>query len=313
MLECPAMHRIVFMGTPDFAVPILEALIATQQVVGVVTQPDRPSGRGNHLQPPPVKRVAEAAGLPVYQPKSLRKPEAIAPLRDWQPDAIVVAAFGQILRPHVLDLPPLGCLNVHASLLPSWRGAAPIQHAILAGDAQSGVCLMRMDVGLDTGPVYACAVLELAADETAATLHDKLSALGAQLIQTELPAILAGARPPQPQDDALATYAPMLQKEDGRLAWSQSAVALERRVRAFTPWPGAYALWDGQPLKVLRARALPGHLADPGVVQPLPDGAAVATADGRLELLELQLPGKRALPIAEFLRGRPQLIGSRLE
>jgi methionyl-tRNA formyltransferase len=176
------MTRIVFMGTPDFAVPSLQKLIETQKVVGVITQPDRPAGRGRQPQPPPVKVTAVNANIPIYQPKSLRREEAAAPLRDWQPDVIIVAAFGQILRPHVLDLPPLGCLNVHASLLPRWRGASPIQHAILAGDAETGVSLMKMDVGLDTGPVYVMRAIPIEAEETAVTLHDKLAQLGADMV-----------------------------------------------------------------------------------------------------------------------------------
>ena len=310
------------MGTPEFAVPSLKALIATQQVVGVVTQPDRPAGRGQQLRPSPVKVTAQDAHIPVYQPQSLRHEAAIRPLRAWQPDAIVVAAFGQILRPHLLELPPLGCYNVHASLLPRWRGASPIQHAILAGDSETGISLMRMDVGLDTGPVYVQQAIPIAANETAATLHDRLAALGADLLAEYLPHILANRLPPLPQDDAAATYAPLIQKEAGRLDWRQPAVVLERRVRAMSPWPGAFTAWRGALLKVLAAAVVPlaetaclhGH-AQPaaGLVVPWAGGAAVCTAQGALVLRQVQLAGKRPVSIAEFLRGHPDFAGSQLE
>ncbi|MBK8987939.1 MAG: methionyl-tRNA formyltransferase [Chloroflexi bacterium] len=307
--------KIVFMGTPDFSVPGLKVLIQTQTVVGVVTQPDRPAGRGQQLRPSPVKAVAEAAGIPVYQPKSLRSEEAAAPLRDWQPDLIVVAAFGQILRPHVLDLPPHGCVNVHASLLPRWRGASPIQHALMAGDAETGVCLMRMDPGLDTGPVFTCRATPIGPDDTAVTLHDRLAQLGADLLAEHLAAIIAGRLTATPQDNALATYAPMIQKEDGRLHWTQPAAELDRRIRALTPWPGAYAIWQGQPLKILAARPSAQSAAGaPGLVfqGEMAGTAVVATGAGSLQLHTVQLAGKRALDMAEFLRGRPDFIGGQL-
>ncbi len=303
------------MGTPDFAVPGLQALIATQDVVGVVTQPDRPAGRGRQLRPSPVKVVAEAAGIPVYQPQSLRKKKAAEPLREWAPDVIVVAAFGQILRPHLLHLPPHHCLNIHASLLPRWRGASPIQHAIMAGDAETGVCLMKMDVGLDTGPVFACRATTIQATETAATLHDRLAIIGADLIRDTLDDILAGKRVAQPQDDALSTYAPLISKENGRLAWQKSTVELDRHIRAMTPWPGAFTTWQGKVLKVLKAtpddqptRALPGY------VQLGEDGktAVVATGTGSLILETIQLAGKKAMSAGDFMRGRPEFIGSQL-
>jgi methionyl-tRNA formyltransferase len=309
------MSKIVFMGTPDFSVPGLKVLIQTQTVVGVVTQPDRPAGRGQQLHPSPVKVVAEAAGIPVYQPKSLRSEEAAAPLRDWQPDLIVVTAFGQILRPHVLDLPPLGCVNVHASLLPRWRGAAPIQHALMAGDAETGVCLMRMDPGMDTGPVFTCRATPIGPDDTAVTLHDRLAQLGADLLAEHLEAIIAGRLTAAPQDEALVTYAPMIKKEDGRLDWRQSAAELDRRIRAMTPWPGAYADWQGQPLKILAARPVeqPATGAPGQIIRGEMAGTAVAiTGEGGLQLQTVQLAGKRALDMAEFLRGRPDFIGSQL-
>ncbi len=306
------MSKVVFMGTPDFAVPALQKLIETQTVVGVVTQPDKPAGRGKKLRPSPVKVVAQAAGIPVYQPKSLRRKEAAAPLWEWQPDVIVVAAFGQILRPHVLELPPHGCINVHASLLPRWRGASPIQHAILAGDTETGVCLMQMDVGLDTGPVYVCRSAPIAPTDTAATLHDRLAQLGAALLETHLDDIVDGRISPTPQDDSLSTYAPMIKKEDGRLDWSQSAAELERRVRAMTPWPGAFTSWRGELLKIRAAQLYAGNVpADqPGLVVERQGALVISTGDGGLQLLEVQLAGKKAMAVADFQRGHQDFIGS---
>lgn len=304
--------RIVFMGTPEFAVPCLHTLIETQQVVGVVTQPDKPAGRGNKLRPSPVKVVAEAAGIPVYQPRSLKKEEATAPLREWQPDIIVVAAFGQILRPHVLYLPPLGSLNVHASLLPRWRGASPIQHAILAGDATTGVTLMRMDEGLDTGDMFVQESIAIEPRETTATLHDKLSLLGADMLRRHLGDILARRILPTQQDDATSTYAPMIRKEAGQIDWRRTTVALDRLVRAMTPWPGATTHWQGETLKVLKTRPTTGALPidRPGLVVHVSEGVAVLSGDGGLLLEEIQLPGKRAMPTVDFVRGRPDFIGS---
>jgi methionyl-tRNA formyltransferase len=307
--------RIVFMGSPDFALPSLRRLAAHYAVVGVVTQPDKPAGRGRTLTPPPVKQLALELGLPIMQPVKLREPQAMAQLQAWQPDVIVVAAFGQILRPAALDLPRFGCLNVHASLLPRWRGAAPIQAAILHGDAETGITIMRMDPGLDTGPMLSQRRLPITLEDTAGALSLKLADLGAELLLETLPGYLSGAIQPQPQTGAEPTYAPMLKKEEGLLDFSQPAQALARRVRAFNPWPGAYTTWEGQILKIHRAHAAitavltpnPSPLEigeiNPGlrvIYQGLP---AIAAADGLLVVDELQPAGKKSIPGKVFLHG----------
>lgn len=310
------MSRFVFMGTPDFAVPTLEALIGAQSahLVGVVVQPDRPAGRGRRLVSPPVKRVAQAHGLPFLQLQSLDTPEAVARLAAWEPDVVVVAAFGQILKQDVLDLPLHGCLNVHASLLPRWRGAAPIPAAILAGDEVTGVTIMRMDAGLDTGPILAQREEPIQPDDTWATLETRLARLGAELLLSTLPVYLAGDLLPRPQPEQGVTYARQLRKEDGLLDWSRPAIELGRQVRAFQPWPGAFTTLQGQRLKVVRAVPLPGWRGDmpPGTVVALDDRRtiAVATGEGALRLEEVQLAGRRCMDIAAFLCGQPDCVGS---
>jgi len=294
--------RIVFMGSPDFAVPALEALAARYPILGVATQPDRPAGRGRTLGLPPVKLAAQALGLPVIQPERLGALEAMGQLHAWNPDLIVVAAFGQILRQEVLDLPRYGCINVHASLLPRWRGAAPIQTAILAGDAETGVSIMKMDQGVDTGPILSQRAIPISQEDTAGTLFEKLSRLGADLLLETLPGYLSGEIQPKPQPAEGATYAPMLKKEDGLLDFSQPAAALERRVRAFPPWPGAWITWHGSPLKIQRAHVV-AVTAESGkhlVHQGLP---AVGTADGLLVFDEVQPAGKKPMPGKAFLAG----------
>lgn len=296
--------RLVFMGSPDFAVPALQALAQAYRVVGVVTQPDKPAGRGKALTPPPVKTAAQALGLPVIQPQRLREPEAMQRLREWSPEVVIVAAFGQILKPEALNLPPFGCLNLHASLLPRWRGASPIQAALLAGDTQTGVTLMKMEAGLDTGPLLSQTRLEIAAQETGGSLFEKLSQLAARLVVEKLPDYLEGRLSERPQAAEGVTYAPILKKEDGLLNFSQPAQALERRVRAMHPWPGAYFLWQEAPLKVHRARVLtPTALGKPGqrlVTEGLP---ALQTALGVLVLEEVQPAGKRPMSGKAFLAG----------
>jgi methionyl-tRNA formyltransferase len=308
------MATVVFMGTPDFAVPTLRKLLETQTVVGIVTQPDRPYGRGRKLRPSPVKSVAQQAGVPIYQPRSLRSEEAAAPLRQWRPDIIVVAAFGHILRAHVLNLPPHGCLNVHASLLPRWRGASPIQHAILAGDVETGVTLMQMDEGMDTGLMFGQRTIPIHDDETAAILHDRLANLGAEMVGECLDGILEGRLIAIPQDETQVTYAPLIKKEDGRLDWQQSAAQLDRRVRAMTPWPGAFTTWQGTNLKVRSARPTNDHLpvGEPGRLVVHQETAVVLTQKGGLELQQIQLAGKQAMNIRDFIHGQPDFIGSKL-
>jgi len=308
------MAQVVFMGTPEFAVPVLEALADAHQVVGVVTQPDRPGGRGRQLAPSPVKQVALEHGLPLSQPQSLRTPEAVAQVAAWEPEVTVVAAFGQILRPDMLDLPPHGCLNVHASLLPRWRGAAPVPAAILAGDEVTGATIMQMDAGLDTGPILARREEPIRPDDTRATLEERLARLGAALLVETLPPYLAGDLLPQPQPEKGMTYAGQLRKQDGLLDWSTPAIELDRRVRAFNPWPGAFTTWRGRWLKVLRAAPLPGWRGDapPGTVFALADGVAVATGAGALRLEEVQLAGKRRMAISTFLCGQRGCVGSQL-
>jgi len=301
------MHRaprIVFMGSPEFALPILDALVEHFPVVGVVTQPDKPAGRGNRLTPPAVKVRAQALGLPVIQPRRLSEPETMAQLRAWAPDLIVVAAFGQILKPEVLQLPRYGCLNVHASLLPRWRGAAPVQYALLHGDAQTGVTIMLMDEGLDTGPILSQRATLIRPDDNALTLSQRLARMGAELLVETIPPYLAGELQPQPQDERLATYAPRLKKQDGLLDFTKPAVALARQVRAFYPWPGSFMPWRGGNLKVLQARALP-EVPSPGPGRRLAHQGwpAVGTAEGVLLLERVQPPGKRPMSGDAFLRG----------
>lgn len=297
-------HRVVFMGSPDFALPSLRALTSRYQIVGVVTQPDRASGRGRALKPPPVKTLALELGLPLVQPEKLRQPEAVQQLRAWNPDLIVVAAFGQILKPEVLDLPRFGCLNVHASLLPRWRGAAPINAAILAGDEETGITIMKMDAGLDTGGILAQRAFRLSPDVTAGAAFDALSALGADLLLESLPDYLAGKLTPVPQPEDGVTYAPMLKKEDGRLDFARPAAELERRVRAMNPWPGAWFEWDGNLLKVARAKTVNGEKGWASGTRLVVEGRpAVTCADGALVLEEVQPAGKRLMSGRAFLAG----------
>ncbi len=291
------------MGSPDFAVPSLEALAARYPIVGVVTQPDRPAGRGGTVVLPAVKQAALRLGLPVIQPEKLRAPEAMEQLQAWSPDVIVVAAFGQILRPEVLELPRFGCINVHGSLLPHGRGAAPIQAAILAGDKETGITIMKMDPGVDTGPMLSQRAIPISPDDTGGSLFAKMSTLGAELLLETLPRYLSGELVPQPQPAEGATYAPMLKKEDGLLDFTRPAVELERRVRAMNPWPGAYFEWKGVPLKVHRARVSKEKGMGVGSRITVQGWPAVGTNEGILILEEVQPAGKKSMPGKAFLSG----------
>ena len=312
--------RLVFMGTPAFVVPVLEALQAEAevQVVGVYTQPDRPRGRGRTVELTPVKTAGVNLGLPVFQPVSLRSARAQQELADLRPDVILVAAYGRFLPPDVLDLPPHGCLNLHPSLLPRYRGPSPVVTTILDGEAVTGVTLMQLDEGMDTGPILAQQVYPLNGDETAADLTEALFRTGAQLLLDNLEALAAGKLPAQPQDDSRATVTRKLERADGLADWTRSAVTLERQRRAFTPWPGLTAHWQDKSLRLLDVAPLnrPDLAgADPGLVVSLPSEetpAGIITADGILGLKSVQLEGRRATSIAEFLRGYPAFISSRL-
>jgi methionyl-tRNA formyltransferase len=307
--------RIVFMGTPEFAVPSLRALVAADHdVVLVLSQPDRPAGRGKRLASPAVALAARELGLELFQPASLRPSEAVARLRDACPDVIVVAAYGLILRREVLDLPPRGCLNVHASLLPRWRGASPISAAIAAGDARTGVCIMQMEVGLDTGPVLACRETAISATDDTPTLTERLSALGAELLVETLPAWIEGRIAPRVQDDALATHAPKVVRSDALIDWSRPAVELDRHVRAYRGWPDAYTTWRGQTLKILAARPLIGEpVGAAGTVTAARiDGRrlpVIATGSGALAIELLAHEGKRPTDGGSFLNGYSSILG----
>jgi len=292
------------MGSPEFALPTLKALAAHFHVVGVITQPDRPAGRGQTLTPPPIKLLAKELGLPVIQPIKLRAPEAWEQLIVWSPDLIVVAAFGQILRPNVLELPLFGCINVHASLLPRWRGASPIQAAIAAGDQETGVTIMKMDAGIDTGDLLTQEKVDIFPDDTAITLETRLAELGGRLIIQALSGYLAGENLPHPQPNEGSTYARMLRKEDGQIDFSESAASLERKVRAYQPWPGTFLNWEGGQLKINRAGILPfSELFPSGTRSVWNKRPMIAARDGWLVLLEVQPQGKKCMGGDVFLNG----------
>lgn len=295
--------NIVFAGTPEFAVPALDALHSSGHFISLVlTQPDRPAGRGRKPSPSPVKMRALELGLAIEQPETLRAEETARVMRDLQPDLMVVVAYGLIVPRRVLAIPRLGCINIHASLLPRWRGAAPIQRAILAGDSETGVCIMQMDEGLDTGPVWLQKKVAIADEDTGGSLHDKLAALGAGALLTALPAILAGQPGPVPQSTEGACYADKLDKAEARIDWTDSAGAIWLRIKAFNPWPVAETLYRGQRLRIWSARPETGSSeAAPGcVVGSDKHGVVVATGGGLLRLLQVQMPGKRPVTAREF-------------
>jgi methionyl-tRNA formyltransferase len=326
--------RLVFMGTPAFAVPSLHALLSLRDVAGrqarvaaVVTQPDRPAGRGGHIRASPVKVTALEAGVPVLQPARLRRPEHVAELRAHSPDLIVVAAFAQILSREVLDMPAYGCLNVHASLLPRWRGASPIAAAILAGDTTTGVTIMKMDPGLDTGPILAQCAETIRPDDTAASLTDRLATLGASLLVDTLGPWVSGQITPRPQDEAQATLTRPRQREDGLIDWSATAAAtVARMVRAYDPWPGAYTHYADRVLKLWQAEALdttvdaaPGHVLNRAEAAPLLETLdlrwpqlLVVCCEGVLLVRRVQLEGRRPMSSDELMRGQPGVGGAQL-
>jgi methionyl-tRNA formyltransferase len=296
--------RIVFMGTPEFACPTLKALIERgEQVVAVVTQPDRPKGRGQQTLPPPVKVLAQLHGIPVLQPVKVRHPDAIEEIRALKPDLIVVVAFGQILPKALLDIPGTGCINVHASLLPRYRGAAPLNWCIINGEKETGVTTMLMDVGLDTGDMLLKKSTPIDPDEDTSSLHDRLSGIGAELLAETIDLAAQGLLVPEKQDDALTCYAPMLKKEDGMIDWGKDAPGIKNLVRGMTPWPGAYSYLDEKLLKVYRVQNGSGSGTPGEVLAAGRDGIEVACGEGSIIIHELQLEGKKRLPAAEFLAG----------
>lgn len=298
--------NIVFMGTPDLAAGVLEAILDKgYTVTGVVTQPDRPKGRKKELCPCPVKQTAVRAGLRVFQPKRVRNPEAIAEIADMKPDLIVVAAFGQILPKEILTIPPLGCVNVHASLLPCYRGAAPIQQAIIDGCDKTGVTIMQMDEGLDTGDILAMRECEIAPDETGGSLFDKLAVLGAELLIDTLPDIESGKAERRPQPTENVSYVKMFKKEDGRIDWTEGADVICRKVRGYDPWPSAFTTLDGKNFRIFKAHvASPETVGEPGLlIKRGTAGLDVQAGQGIVCLDEVQIEGKKRMKIADFLRG----------
>jgi methionyl-tRNA formyltransferase len=313
-----AALQIIFMGTPELAAASLEALLREPafQIIAVVTQPDRPKGRDLKSQPSPVKQLARNAGLPVLQPVKAREEGFIAELRARKPDLIAVAAFGQILPKAILDLPCWGCLNVHTSLLPKYRGASPIQSAILNGETETGVTIMKMDVGLDTGDILAQRTTPIRDEDNAATLHDRLAQIGAAVLVQTIPDYVAGKIQPQPQPHALATHTVKIKKEDGRIDWRQPARAIWNRIRAFTPWPGAFTFLPARPqrqlLKIWQAAVVPGEGAAGEVLSSGKSGIVIACGDEALCVTSLQREGARRMTTPEFLAGHPLGPGTRL-
>jgi methionyl-tRNA formyltransferase len=307
--------RIVFMGTPEFAVPALEGLVSGgYDIAAVYTQPDRAAGRGRVLEEPPVKKTALKLGLQVLQPANLKSAGTQTQLADLKPDAIVVAAFGQILPPSVLAVPPFGCINIHPSLLPKYRGVAPVPAAILNGDEFTGVSIMLLDKGVDTGPVLNSVTYHILPEDTAGILLEKLSHVGAQLLLDTLPKWFRKEIQPQPQNNTGASYTKMLTKEAGEIDWKLPAVDIWRRVRAYQPWPGCYTHWQGRQLKILEAVPMVGLAAnEPGTVVAVKQGGAafgIRCGDGVLGVLKVQLEGKKAIAAEDFMRGQQKIIGA---
>ena len=299
--------KLIFMGTPDYAAQSLEAIIqAGHEVLLAVTQPDKPKGRSGELQPPPVKVCAMNHGIPVFQPERIKRPEAVAELRKYEVDAFVVAAFGQILSQEILDMPPLGCINVHASLLPKYRGASPIQRVILEGEETTGITIMQMDAGIDTGDILYQKEIPIEATDDFESLSDKLSALGGVAITEALAFLEKGKLTPIQQDEELSCYAPLISKDMGKIDFSKPAVCIDRQIRSMTPWPSAFTKWNGKQLKVWKAMPLEGEVkkTEPGeVTEVTKDSFCVATGEGWLKILELQMEGKKRMNAHDFLLG----------
>ena len=305
-------NRIVFMGTPSFAIPCLQNLVEKHRIVGVVTQPDRPSGRGKKIQESPVKQSANELGLPIMQPVSLKNETVSKQIEEWRPTIIVVVAYGQLLPKSILDLPPCGCINVHASLLPKWRGAAPIPAAILAGDHETGISIMKLDPGLDTGPVYRQSIHPINLLTTSRALFQSLSELGAELLANILPEIISGTLQPKEQNHELATYAPQIRKSDGEIDWRKPAILIERQLRAYDPWPGSFSKLSDKRLIIHGGRVQEGNWK-PGYVDFLGDSLAIGCGEGVLLPEKLQLAGKRVRNTEEFVRGNPNIVGAQLD
>lgn len=305
------------MGTPDFAVPSLQAIIDSpnHQVIGVVTQPDRPKGRGNKLTPPPIKVLALDSGIEVFQPQSVNTEEAYARLREWNPDVIAVVAFGQLLKAHVLEVPPLGCINVHGSLLPKYRGAAPIHWAIIKGEETTGVTTMFMDVGMDTGDIILQEELTISPPETMGELHDRMAVVGGRVLVTTLDLLEQGKAPRRKQEDGEATYAPILTKEHEILDWGKTAFEVVNHIRGMNPWPGAHTTLDGKVLKIWRAHQIQ-YCPDTGqvgqVVGTSNEGIIIQAGSGQVVITELQMQNKSRMAACDFLRGYPVTAGDNL-
>ena len=312
--------RIVFMGTPEFAVPSLQALLDADphtigRVVGVVTQPDRPKGRGQHLAPPPIKVLALQAGLPILQPVKMKDPDFLDALRAWAPDVIAVTAFGRILPPVILDLPPMGCINVHGSLLPTYRGAAPIQWAIINGETETGITTMLMDPGLDTGPMLMRETVPIHPTDTAGDLAARCAPLGGRLLVETLAGLKGGTLRPAPQDHDIATLAPLLKKEDGVLDWKAAATALSNRIRGLTPWPGAYTYHGEERWQIWRAQAAPVGCAEAEagtILEVTKETLRVATGNGSLLIQAIQPASGKRLNVSQYLAGHDVAVGSLL-
>jgi methionyl-tRNA formyltransferase len=302
--------RLIFAGTPDFAVPALQKLASRHEVALVLTQPDRPAGRGRKIIKSPVKETAETLEIPVYQPHTLKTEEAIQPLRECNADVMIVVAYGMILPSTVLELPRLGCLNIHASLLPRWRGAAPIQRAIIAGDKETGITIMHMDEGLDTGDMLLTCSTPIDDKETAQQLHDRLCQMGGEAIIAALDALEAGTLTPVIQDNQHATYAHKLQKTEAAIDWNRDTLTIYNTIRAFNPWPVAQSSLQGEICRIWEATiAHTSSTAPPGTIIGLsPRGMEVVTGDGVLNILRLQLPGKKAVTIQDFVNGKPDIV-----